>query len=107
MSLICIVTAFHLTLLISLYESDEEALDYLLETLRGSSDVSPRFLSLYILQVPMMLLSYALISYTVGLSILLLSPLWSAQWNNHSKVWLPILHISEYNELIMRSTRLL
>ena len=52
----------------------------------------PSMLCLYILQVPMMLLSYSIISYIVGLGVLVLRPLWLEPWGSDGKVRAPVLH---------------
>lgn len=37
-------------------------------------------MGLFVLQVPMMLLSYSIISYIVGLVVLVMEPLWRQAW---------------------------
>jgi len=86
MSIFCIITAFHLCIFVTAYETNEQGKEHLLDMLQGRDARVPRLLSLYILQIPIMLLSYATISYAVGLSVLVLQPLWSFEWNDKSKV---------------------
>ncbi|KAF2851254.1 hypothetical protein T440DRAFT_71740 [Plenodomus tracheiphilus IPT5] len=86
MSIFCVIIAFHLCLFVTTYETDEWGKENLLGMLRGHDPKEPRFLSLYVLQVPTMLFSYATISYAGGLSILVLYPLWSSDWSAKSKI---------------------
>jgi len=42
----------------------------------------PSFMGLFVLQVPMMLLSYSIISYIVGLIVMVMAPLWRQAWGD-------------------------
>jgi hypothetical protein len=44
------------------------------------------WVSLFALQVPIMLLSYALIMYVLGLSFMVVRPLWNDHWEKNSLV---------------------
>jgi hypothetical protein len=46
-----------------------------------------RWASLFALQMPIMLLSYALIMYVLGLSLMVIRPLWNDPWGNSSLVY--------------------
>lgn len=46
----------------------------------------PDMTFIFVLQVPGMLLSFSLISYFMGLSLLVIFPLWEGEWGTGMKV---------------------
>lgn len=91
LSLMGVMFAFYLTILLSNFAINKQGDKLLLNSLgRRSDPQKPAWISLFALQVPMMILSYSLISYITGLSVMVLIPLWSDPWGNGTKVckWL-------------------
>lgn len=84
LSLFSLIIALHLSILFATLEA------YL-------PDIKPSFthsglrqprrpLMLYALQSHILLLSYGIISYVIGLSVMLLRPLWTLEWGDESRV---------------------
>ncbi|RVD90327.1 uncharacterized protein DFL_001299 [Arthrobotrys flagrans] len=45
-----------------------------------------QYANLWVLQTPTQLLSYSIISYVLGLSVMIISKLWDGPWSNDSKI---------------------
>ena len=79
--------AFYLGLLLSNFAINPSGNKLLLKALHmPKNTMRARWASLFALQVPIMLLSYALIAYIVGLALLIFWPLWSEPWGPMSWV---------------------
>ncbi|KAI9807524.1 MAG: hypothetical protein M1825_005464 [Sarcosagium campestre] len=85
LSLFCVVIAFHLSILIANSDSQLRGPAVFADLLKARSTGRARPGVLFILQVPVMLLSYAIISYLVGLGVLVMYPLRLA-WADESKI---------------------
>ena len=81
MSLWCVIIAFHLSILFSAYDVSADRADMLLGMLKRPSEDRPRDHHLWVLQVPITLFSWGVISYIIGLAVLVLRPLWIVAWN--------------------------
>lgn len=84
LSLFSVIVAFHLTILLGTYELGRG--HQLIDALKQTVSDKPKFSAMFIFQAPVMLLSYAIISYVVGLSVAVLRPLWTVPWNDEHKV---------------------
>lgn len=84
LSLFSVIVAFHLTILLGTYELGRG--HQLVDALKQTVSDKPKFSAMFIFQAPVMLLSYAIISYVVGLSVAVLRPLWTVPWNDEHKV---------------------
>jgi hypothetical protein len=79
--------AFYLSILLSNFSINNDGNNILLKVLHKSKyPKKSRWASLFALQMPIMLLSYALIMYIIGLSLLVIRPLWNDPWGNSSFV---------------------
>ena len=88
----CIVVAFQLNILIATYDSRKDGVEKLLRMVKHEKHVvRPSTRALFTLQVPMMLLSYSIMSYIVGLGVLVLRALWTEPWGSDVKVRAPVL----------------
>ncbi len=84
-----VVMAFYLTILLSNFAIKNDGNAILLKSLRKTKyQTESRWASLFALQMPIMLLSYALIMYIVGLSLMVIRPLWTEPWGNSCLVCL-------------------
>ncbi|KAE9368909.1 hypothetical protein N431DRAFT_428640 [Stipitochalara longipes BDJ] len=84
-SLMSVIMAFYLTILLSNFAIKSDGNAILLKALRKTNyQKKSRWASLFALQMPIMLLSYALIMYIVGLSLMVIRPLWTEPWGNSS-----------------------
>lgn len=87
LSLVSVMVAFYQSILLSNFAINTSGNKFLLAALRSSHDkTKARWASLFALQVPIMLLSYALISYIVGLALLVMRPIWNDPWGTNSLV---------------------
>lgn len=83
-SLVSVMVAFHHIILFANFGTDPQGPRKLLEAI--SKNGKPDFIFLYVLQVPVMLLSFSLMSYFMGLSLLVIFPLWGEEWGVGMKV---------------------
>ena len=81
LSLWCVIIAFHLSMLFSAFDVKPERAGALLNMLKRSGKDEPRKHHLWVLQTPIALFSWAVISYMIGLGVLVLRPFWTAAWN--------------------------
>ncbi|KAI9826304.1 MAG: hypothetical protein M1832_000221 [Thelocarpon impressellum] len=86
MSLWCVIIAFHVGILFSAFDIHADRAGALLHMLRRPGEAAPRDHHLWVLQVPITLFSWGVISYIVGLAVLVLRPLWTAAWGRESWV---------------------
>jgi hypothetical protein len=87
LSLVCIMVAFYLTILMANFSIHPNGQEILLKTLRQKNDErKARWISLFTLQLPIMLFSYSLISYVLGLLLLVMRPLWNIAWGKDGMV---------------------
>jgi H+/Cl- antiporter ClcA len=85
--LVSVVLSFYLSILLSNFAINTNGSKLLLRVLHKTADPKKsRWESLFALQVPLMLLSYALIGYVLGLSLMVVRPLWKEPWGNSSLV---------------------
>ncbi|KAH0559487.1 hypothetical protein GP486_003995 [Trichoglossum hirsutum] len=86
-SLVSVIMAFYLSILLTNLSINNDGDSILLKALcRSGRQKKSRWTSLFALQMPIMLLSYALMMYIVGLSLLVIRPLWHEPWGNNSIV---------------------
>ncbi|KAE8445375.1 hypothetical protein EG329_013497 [Mollisiaceae sp. DMI_Dod_QoI] len=86
-SLISVIIAFYLTILLSNFAVNVDGNKILLQVLQKKNDpTKSRWWSLFALQMPIMLLSYALIMYVAGLSLMVIRPLWNDPWGDYHLV---------------------
>ncbi|KAF2807173.1 uncharacterized protein BDZ99DRAFT_522798 [Mytilinidion resinicola] len=76
-SLFCVIIAFHLSIVINTADIRVGGKKELMESLRGDSQSSSSKFGLFIFQTPILLLSYSIMSYLIGLTLLVVSPLWN------------------------------
>jgi hypothetical protein len=88
-SLFCVILAFHLSIVMSTADIRHNGKMELMESLRRDSESSPSIIGLFILQAPVLLLSYAIMSYLVGLALMVVSPLWNDPTPDEQKVEAP------------------
>ena len=81
MSLWCVIIAFHLSMLFSAFDVKSDRAGALLDMLKRRGKDEPRKHHLWVLQTPIALFSWAVISYMIGLGVLILRPFWTAAWN--------------------------
>lgn len=87
LSLVSVMLAFYLSLLLSNFAINSRGINFLLEALHmPKNKMRARWASLFALQIPIMLLSYALIAYILGLGLLIIRPLWNDPWGPMSLV---------------------
>ena len=87
LSLMSVMVAFYLSILLSNFTINREGNKLLLIALHSRQDPTKgRWGSLFALQVPMMILSYSLIAYITGLSVMVIRPLWIDPWGPSSQV---------------------
>lgn len=90
--------AFYMSILLSNFAINTLGNKLLLAALQSSRrKLKARWASLFALQVPIMLLSYSLISYVVGLAVLVMRPLWNGPWDTNGPVRVSIIS----NKLLM------
>lgn len=75
-SLFSVITAFHLSMLLSTYDTRKHGIMLLIDSIKRGDEKEIYGSSLFILQIPNMLLSYSIISYIVGLCLMIVQPLW-------------------------------
>jgi hypothetical protein len=82
LSLFCIIISFHLSIVFATFAARTDGAYRILDMVKvvkvekdNRTVEKPGFGALWILQVPIMLLSYSIISYIVGLIVLVLVPL--------------------------------
>ncbi|KAL8781089.1 MAG: hypothetical protein Q9213_006171 [Squamulea squamosa] len=80
MSLYCVIIAFHLGILFSAYDIRPDRAERLLDMLTHARKEEPRWRSQWLLQMPIALFSWSVISYLVGLALLVVRPLWKVGW---------------------------
>ena len=83
MSLWCVIIAFHLSILFSAFDVGGDRTGALLNMLKHNGKNTPNGYHLWALQTPIDLFSWAVISYMVGLGVLVARPLWTAAWNTN------------------------
>lgn len=83
-SLFCVIIALHLGILFATLEAKLPEIRPLF--IKTGREQPARTLTLYALQSHMLLLSYGILSYLIGLSVMLLQPLWTAVWGDESRV---------------------
>ena len=82
MSLWCVILAFHLNILLAAYDVNTDRIGALVNLVKPDEDANkPSPYNLWILQSPVALFSWAVISYMVGLGVLILRPLWTEAWS--------------------------
>jgi hypothetical protein len=87
LSLVSVMLAFYLSLLLSNFAINPLGDKLLLKALHLSkNNMKARWASLFALQVPIMLLSYSLIAYILGMALLVACPLWNDPWGPMSLV---------------------
>ena len=86
MSLWCVIIAFHLSMLFSAFDVRSDRAGALLNMLKRRGKDEPRKHHLWVLGTPIALFSWAVISYMIGLAVLILRPFWTAAWNQDSWV---------------------
>ncbi|KAK6502588.1 hypothetical protein TWF506_003168 [Arthrobotrys conoides] len=84
LSLFSVVISFHLG--IYLNSIPLRAPDWSYRSAIAGDTKIGRYASLWVLQTPTQLLSYSIISYILGLSVMILRKLWEGPWSNDSKI---------------------
>ncbi|KAI4256444.1 MAG: hypothetical protein L6R42_006220 [Xanthoria sp. 1 TBL-2021] len=84
MSLYCVIIAFHLGILFSAYDIRPDRADRILDMLKQREKEEPRWRSQWVLNMPIALFSWSVISYLVGLALLVVRPLWKVGWERDS-----------------------
>ncbi|KAK6342140.1 hypothetical protein TWF730_001618 [Orbilia blumenaviensis] len=98
LSLLSVVICFHLGIYLS---SIPLRPDWTYRSAIVGEGTFGRYASLWVLQTPTQLLSYSIISYVLGLSVMIISHLWEGPWGDGSKVG-----TTNYNSLLPFSTYL-
>ncbi|KAL8824689.1 MAG: hypothetical protein Q9170_008076 [Blastenia crenularia] len=80
LSLYCVIIAFHLGILFSAYDIRPERASLFLHMLKHANKNEPRWLSQWVLNMPIALFSWSVISYLIGLAVLVVEPLWNEGW---------------------------
>jgi hypothetical protein len=97
LSLVSVMVAFYLSILLSNFGINTAGNTHLLTALQSTQNKKKaRWGSLFALQVPIMLLSYSLIAYVVGLTLLVMRPLWTDPWGPSTGVCIITLPMSLY-----------
>jgi hypothetical protein len=81
-----VLIAFYLGIFIDTYETCPEGVSNLLQVMRHEQEHAVNWVYMFLLQSPIMLICYAIVSYVVGLLIFMLQPLWQTEWGNGDKV---------------------
>ncbi|KAL8862774.1 MAG: hypothetical protein Q9178_000716 [Gyalolechia marmorata] len=91
MGLYSVIIAFHLSIMLSAYDvfAREERAERLSDMLKHAAKEEPRWRSQWVLQMPVALFSWSVISYLVGLALLVVRPLWTMGWVKESWVCAP------------------
>ncbi|KAF3185811.1 hypothetical protein TWF106_000358 [Orbilia oligospora] len=84
LSLLSVTTSFHLGIYLS--SIPLRAPDWSYRSAIAGDTKLGRYISLWILQASTQLLSYSIISYVLGLSVMIISKLWEGPWGDDSKV---------------------
>lgn len=80
MSLYCVIIAFHLAILFNAYDIRPDRAERILDMLKHREKEEPRWRSQWVLNMPIALFSWSVISYLVGLALLVVRPLWQVGW---------------------------
>ncbi|KAI4094709.1 MAG: hypothetical protein LQ339_007432 [Xanthoria mediterranea] len=80
MSLYCVIIAFHLGILFNAYDIRPDRAERILDMLKHREKEEPRWRSQWVLNMPIALFSWSVISYLVGLALLVVRPLWRVGW---------------------------
>lgn len=80
MSLYCVIIAFHLGILFSAFDIRPDRAERILDMLKQRDKDEPRWRSQWVLNMPIALFSWSVISYLVGLALLVVEPLWKVGW---------------------------
>lgn len=80
MSLYCVIIAFHLGILFSAYDIRPDRAERILDMLKQREKDEPRWRSQWVLNMPIALFSWSVISYLVGLALFVVRPLWKVGW---------------------------
>ncbi len=87
-NLVSVIIAFYLTILLSNFAINANGNNILLRVLHKKNDpTKSRWGSLFALQMPIMLLSYALIMNVTSLSLMVIRPLWNDPWGDYHLVY--------------------
>ncbi|KAL8651759.1 MAG: hypothetical protein Q9226_004564, partial [Calogaya cf. arnoldii] len=84
MSLYCVIIALHLGILFSAYDIRPDRAERILDMLQQRDKEEPRWRSQWVLNMPIALFSWSVISYLVGLALLVVRPLWKVGWERDS-----------------------
>jgi len=86
-SLVSVMIAFYLSILLSNFAINPFGNTLLLRVLHSPKNADKsRWISMFALQIPVTLLSYALMLYIFGLSFLVIQPLWNDPWGHSSLI---------------------
>ncbi|KAI4231530.1 MAG: hypothetical protein LQ349_005554 [Xanthoria aureola] len=88
MSLYCVIIAFHLAILFNAYDIRPDRAERILDMLKHREKEEPRWRSQWVLNMPIALFSWSVISYLVGLALLVVRPLWQVGWERDG--WIAI-----------------
>ncbi|KAL8837079.1 MAG: hypothetical protein Q9176_005948 [Flavoplaca citrina] len=88
MSLYCVIIAFHLGILFSAFDIRPDRAERILDMLKQRDKDEPRWRSQWVLNMPIALFSWSVISYLVGLALLVVEPLWKVGWEKDG--WIAI-----------------
>ncbi|RDW93471.1 uncharacterized protein DSM5745_00793 [Aspergillus mulundensis] len=106
LTLFCVIGAFYTSILVSSFDLRDDGngdVERLLLSLRGQArndedgggmNGPPRRRMLFVLQAPIMLLSYSILSYLVGLLLWIVAPLWRVGVFENGQLWVSLVHYS-------------
>ena len=80
MSLYCVIIAFHLGILFSAFDIRPDRVERILDMLKQRDKDEPRWRSQWVLNMPIALFSWSVISFLVGLALLVVEPLGKVGW---------------------------
>jgi len=67
-------------------ETFTDGVSKLLLVIKHDNEQAVNWVYMFVLQSPIMLICYAIVSYVVGLLVFMLQPLWQTGWGNDDKV---------------------
>lgn len=85
-SIFAALIAFYLGIFIDTCETCTDGVPHLLQTIKHEQEHRVAWVYLFVLQSPIMLICYAIVSYVFGLVIHMVQPLWQTEWGDEYKV---------------------
>ncbi|KAK8081239.1 hypothetical protein PG996_000020 [Apiospora saccharicola] len=86
LSLFSVITALHLSILMGTVEIPRDGIKGLVSRAANSTGETPNKMGVFLLQSPILLLSYSIMSYIAGLTIMVVGKLWQGSSGDDQKI---------------------